>query len=88
MTGRVINRRDFRALVSSSAARTAWDVVFWPTPNPARTLDNPEEHTASSSERTVIRNVRPYTARELKILEESDRLSPELQEQVRAYLEE
>jgi hypothetical protein len=88
MTESVVNRRDFRASVLSSAARTSWDVVFWPTPNPTRTFDIPEENTVSSSEKALVRNVRPYSARELKMLEESDRLSPELQGQVRAFLEE
>ena len=48
----------------------------------------PEENTAASWPRSLVRAFRPYTEKELEMLAEADAYTPELREQVRAFLQE
>ena len=45
------------------------------------------DKNTSASQQSILREARPYTEEELRMFAEADRYTPELHEQVRAFLE-
>jgi hypothetical protein len=71
----------------SNAVQIALETVVRSVPSADLVWNHPEGHTAASQQSNVVRTVRPYTAKELRMIEEADRYPPDLRKQVKAFLE-